>query len=266
MSLERTEKRRRSASQLKQFRTCGEYFRLARLERVPQRESAASIQGSAFHETACEWELSGRQINPAGDFTLRYGRMISDLDAKVPRKEWRVWGRGRDVDADIETRLTNGREQITNYCLKMRDNYTFPADLPDGSPAVEVHFEMDIGPCIVVGAIDVIVDEMSTYNRYKVRDLKTGSRESSPIQLAIYAMAARHTLGMDIWHGDFYYAKDDSFSETYDLSRFTDRYIIREFEIMEEAIERRLLHPSPGSDCFTCPVKGYCKEIGSKIG
>jgi putative RecB family exonuclease len=257
-------KRRRSASQLKQFRTCGEYFRLARIIRVPQQESAASAQGSAFHAAAERWERSGRTINPEVAYVHEYGVALTRLEERQPRERWRIWGRGSNVEADIENRLVRGSDQIRIYTDRMLESGILPCELPDGSLAVEVSFEMDIGPCIVVGSIDVLVDEMETYGRIKVRDLKTGTKEASPIQLAIYAMAARNVLGMDVWHGDFYYGKDGQFSDTYDLSRFTDEYIIREFEIMEDAIESRLLHPSPGSDCFTCPVKGYCKEIGNR--
>lgn len=253
------DKRRRSASQLKMFRKCGEQYRLIKFERIPQQESAASIQGSAVHYAAEQWERSGRTIDIAEVYDAEFERLLKKVSEKSPITEWRVWGRGTDVQKDIDSRRQAGREQAKTLAEMFKAKQI--AELPDGSPAVEVHFELDLGPCIVVGSIDRIDDHDGLL---AVEDIKTGIREASPIQLGIYALAARDILGMDVWQGDFYYAKDASYSDPYDLSRFTRRYIEDQFSIMEKMIDERLLAPSPGGECFTCPVKSHCKEIGWK--
>ena len=252
-------KRRRSASQLKMFRTCEERYRLIKFERVPQQESAASVQGSAVHHAAEQWELSGRTINIGDTFDVEFDRLLATTAERSPTSEWRVWGKGSDVQKDIETRRTLGRGQAETLAITFQTKKI--AELPDGTPAVEVRFELDLGPCIVVGSIDRIDDHDGTM---VVEDIKTGVREASPIQVGIYALAAREILGYDVWQGDFYYAKDGTYSPSYDLSRFTRAYLEDQFSIMEKKIEQRLLTPSPGGECFTCPVRTNCKEIGWK--
>lgn len=253
-------KRRRSVSQLKTFRSCPHAYQLMKLERVPQQESAASIQGSAFHHAAYLWELD-RGTNYRVEYLNEYSRLLVETEKKSPRSSWRVWGKGSDVDADIERRRETGLEQIESFVQNFENRYA--VEIMPGLPAVEVMFELDIGPCILVGSIDRI-DQVGS--SIVVNDLKTGTREASPIQLGVYAFAARHTLGISPLVGDFFYAKDGVFSDPYDLSRFTDDYIVEQFTILEKAIENRTLFPSPGPSCFTCPVKQYCKELGFKHG
>jgi CRISPR/Cas system-associated exonuclease Cas4 (RecB family) len=253
-------KRRRSASQLRLFRECPEKFRLTKLERIPQQESAAAIQGSAVHYAAERWEVAGRPTDFIGRVaSAEFDRLVRTTAAKAPIESWRVWGKAT-VEEDIASRRAAAVEQAELVAAAHRD--IFPIELPDGSPAVEISFRVDIGPCEIVGSIDRINEHPEAGPI--VEDLKTGTREHTPVQLGIYAMAARAALGEDTWQGTFFYAKDGKFSKPYDLSRFTREYLAEQFSIMEDAINKKLLFPSPGAGCFTCPVKKYCRELGWK--
>ena len=54
---------RRSWSQLNNYLTCGEQYRLERIEEVPQPPAIWFIGGTAFH-TATEWLDKGEEDNP----------------------------------------------------------------------------------------------------------------------------------------------------------------------------------------------------------
>lgn len=251
-------KRRRSASQLAMFRSCPEKFRLIKLQRVGDQQSAAAIQGSAFHETAAAIELEDPNAlrSPERYFLTQYDKLIEETEKKAPRSSWRVYGRGNDVDGDIQKRRETGLSQVESFMARRSADGWVIDTTPDGSPAVEVRFSLEFETFVIIGSIDRIE------SCGRVRDLKTGTREATPMQLGIYALAARELLGYDIWEGDFYYAKDDTMSETYDLSRFTKQYIERQFATMNRMVEMDLLIPSPGPDCFTCPVRYWCRELG----
>lgn len=256
------EKRSRSVSQIKLMRQCPERYYWARIKREPFVPSAAIIQGTAFHETYAEWELSGRKIDVGAAYLSIYKRELDKYAEEIPITKWTVWGRGRSVVEDIEIRRELGKQQALTYserCKSEKDEWRVYR-LPDGDLAVEVAFSIDIGTTNVVGSIDVI-REITPADVLVVRDMKTGLRENTPFQLGLYAYAANVTCGINIVLGDFYYAKDDTVSKYYDLRNFTPEYLGQQFLILEETINQNLWMARPSADCYNCPVYHKCREF-----
>jgi putative RecB family exonuclease len=251
---------KRSVSQIKQFRRCPESFRLERIERLGGKPSAAAIQGSAFHEAYRLWESSGRTVRPDLIFTKLYDEMIEEERQVTPLDSWQVWGKGVKVLPDIAKRRESGIEQIQKYCNRVANGTDSVIELPDGSLAIEVPFEVAVGPGIVRGQIDVLYRSGTGIN--VVRDLKTGVRESSAFQLGVYALAAEKQYEIPCKWGDYYYAKDDTTTPPIDLSHFTEEYISSQVRVIESAIANNLFMAQPSSGCFSCPVSGHCREFG----
>lgn len=252
-----SKKYRRSVSQVKLMRKCPEQFRLLKIVGEEYVPSVAAIQGSAFHSTYQAWEISGRQIDPELVFGLEFDMMMENESSKTPLSRWKVWGRGRTIDEDINIRRDTGSNQIFTYTQRCLNDPWIPMVM-NGLPAVEVPFQVDIGKTNVVGSVDTIVEYKGDM---KVRDLKTGGREASAFQLGLYAVALQLQYGLRIVHGDFYYAKDDTTSKPYDLRNFTVDYLSTQLEALETIIQNNAFLASPSSDCFNCPVMKKCREF-----
>lgn len=255
-------KYKRSVSQLRMLRECGEKFRLLKIERKPDRPSAAMVQGIAFHEAYELWERSDRKIDAVATYHQTYDAKVAEISQATPLTEWIKYGKIGSVQKDIEARRERGAEQVETYidhCLKAPWRVWH---LPDESPAVEVDFEIDVGTSIVRGKIDVILEW--TDGQLTVRDMKTGNKESSAIQLGLYKVAANECLGLDITYGDYYYAKTGELSDPIHLGNFDLAYLANQFETADKIIEQRLFLASPGSNCFQCPVQKYCREYNKE--
>jgi hypothetical protein len=241
------------------MRDCPEKYRLERLEREPFIPSAAMIQGTAFHRTYEEWEKSGRQINVARKYVENFDTEVSKESERTPISRWKVYGRGRDVMADISIRRDTGTQQIIDYSAYCVETRLSLFELPNGEPAVEVPFSINLGGVEVIGSVDCVIDYGN--DALTVRDLKTGGREASGFQLGLYAEALRQALGLDIILGEFYYAKDNTLSEPIDLRNFTNEYLTTQVKAIDTIINNRAFMPHPTSNCFTCGVRSKCREF-----
>mgnify|MGYP003471604416 FL=1 len=242
------------------MRRCPEAYRLERLAGAPFVPSIAMVQGTAFHETYREWEESDRTSDVQKTFKRIFYEEIAKETARTPLNKFKVYGRGRTIQEDIDIRYQTGMEQISSYtstCLTAKDKVVKLE--PDSDLAVEVQFEIMLGGTKVIGAVDVVLEDEDDV--MFVRDLKTGARESSGFQLGLYAHALRVTCGLDITRGDYYYAKDATRSTMFDLTNFTEKYLTEQVQALDTIILSRTFLANPGPHCFTCSVKTQCREF-----
>jgi CRISPR/Cas system-associated exonuclease Cas4 (RecB family) len=251
----------RSVSQVKLFRSCPELFYWERIKGSPYVPSAASIQGSALHSAYASWEASGRSIDVVKEYQRCYADGIIKDSQRMPLASWKVWGRGRGVGEDIEIRRELGAQQVLTLTERAvaEQNLWRPAEMPDGSQAVEVPFMFNLRGIQIKGAVD-LVREMHD-GTLVVRDIKSGGRESTPLQLGVYKLALESIARFDIAGGDFYYAKDDTESPMFSLNQFSEEYLWRQFRVIDETIKNDLWVARPSSDCFNCSVKRKCREF-----
>jgi hypothetical protein len=258
----------KSISSLKTYRLCGRQWEEIRFNKISRQPAAWLPQGTAFHAGYEAWEKSRRTLTFSDVFTLYHESFDSELakyEAEYPDKsQWLTMGRTK-IDNDIKNRRERGYEQLEKYmirCQKEEKDWGV-YELPDGEPALEVPFAVYLTPTILVkGYIDLIV-EWKRNGMISVRDLKTGNREETALQLGMYAVAANELFGEEITWGDYYYAKDDTYSPLIHLERLDKEYFIREFEMMEAGIDNRIFLTNPGGHCALCPAQNICPEYGS---
>jgi putative RecB family exonuclease len=257
----------RSVSSLKMYRLCGRQWEEVRFNKVPRQPAAWLPQGTGFHVGYEAWERSDRTLDKA-DWSLAYytsfDEELAKYDLEYPdRNKWLTVGRTK-IENDIANRRERGIEQLDRYiarCIEESDKWKVWR-LPDDSPALEVSFAVYLTPTIlVVGYIDVLVEWPN--GMISVRDLKTGKREETALQLGMYAVAAKRLFEEEVTFGDFYYAKDDTYSPLIHLVNLDEDYFIREFEMMEKGIDGRIFLTNPGDHCALCPAQDICPEFGS---
>src|SRR5690554_7854983 len=91
--------------------------------------------------------------------------------------------------ADVERRFNLGMDQVVKY--KEYYEQKAPREViwitPDGEPAIELRFDLDLAGTKVVGYIDQVIEHRD--HGIIVRDSKTGNKPGDDFQLAVYAVA-----------------------------------------------------------------------------
>ncbi len=255
----------RSVSQLKMYRQCGLQWKKVKFDKVPRQPAAWLAHGTAFGKTVEEWEISGRTISDTGlelVYNTSYDGEIERYLTEQPNTDlWLSVGRTK-VENDIANRRERGLQQFFTYRDRVITEPWRPWELPDGAPAVEVGFYVDLG----FGPIRAYIDLVKEWEdgRLVIVDFKTGNREKTALQLGVYRLLFNHTFGLDVTDGAWYYAKDDTWSEVIDLTPFSLEYVKSEFEAMERGINNRVFLANPGDHCALCPARGECIEVNAK--
>lgn len=257
-------RKHRSVSQLTKYRECGELYRLTYVDKVGGWKPAAWLaQGKAFHEAIQQWEESGRspRLDVASAYRLSYDQHIAQMTQEEPNLN--NWLKALRVDtyADIANRREKGVEQVLGYVDYANNNEFQIADIDDYTLAIEMTFEVEIGNVLIKGAIDQVLVHP---DGYEVRDLKTGNRQSSALQLGVYKVALEKIFGWPVVKGSYYYAKDNKVLTIpkQEMDRWTEKYLAELFEELERGIDNKVFLPNPGGQCLMCSVKKFCRELG----
>lgn len=209
------------------------------------------------------WEESGRSplLDIGQTFALSYDRQIEEFKLQQPDlNKWLRGPRTATLD-DISARRAKGIQQLQNYVDYAENENFVIADIDEYTMAIEMPFEVEIGGVLIKGAVDQILLHP---DGYEVRDLKTGNRASSMLQLAVYVLVVEKIFGWPVIKASYYYAKDNKLVTLTrkDLDRYDEAYLGELFRTLERGIDSRVYLPNPGSHCMLCPVKKYCREMG----
>lgn len=195
-------------------------------------------------------------------YVVEYDRQITEMKAEQP--DLKKWLRSPKIttEVDIETRRNRGVEQLQTYVDYAENSNFVIADIDDWTLGIEVEFEIMIGRTKIKGAIDQIILHPTGY---EVRDLKTGNREQSIIQLAIYTLALEKIFKWPVIQASYFYAKDGKVVTVsrQELDRYSEAYLTELFDTLEDGIQNRIFMPNPGGHCLMCPVKKFCREMGT---
>lgn len=260
------EKSHRSVSQLNKYANCSEEYRLSYVDRVNNHKPAAWLaQGTAFHIAIEEWEASGRSplVDVVSRFMVVYDTEIAAMKSNQPDLTQWLHGPRTKTEDDIANRRERGTEQVRNYVSFCKANPFYVRSIDDYTIALEVPFEIEIGGILVKGAIDQI---LQLPDGVEVRDLKTGNREAGKIQLGVYAFAVEKIFGWSVRKASFFYAKDARVvtMSREELDRYDEKYLSELFTTLEAGIQGGIFLPNPSSSCSLCPVRDYCRELGSQ--
>lgn len=248
----------RSVSQVEQYLDkCAYAYYLSRVEGIPPRPAAWSIQGTAFHLAAEAFELGGRSLSEedvADLFSEHYSAAVRrELNREPDLSQWLT--AGVDGASDIEARYVLGREQTRAYVQWAKAHGPTLWKDSDGRPGIELHVKAEIGGVQVQGYIDQLPLEPD--DSVRVRDLKTGSTRSR-FQLETYAVLVRKALGLEVSKGDWYMAKQGGLSRPLDLSKVDEDQIGERFAEMDAGVRAGDFPARPSYSCRFCDVSHAC--------
>uniref|UniRef100_A0AAU8GUG5 Cas4 exonuclease n=1 Tax=Mycobacterium phage BabyBack TaxID=3158877 RepID=A0AAU8GUG5_9CAUD len=256
----------RSVSQLNQYTRCPQAYKLARLDKVWARPAAWLPQGTAFHTVAETYEkrlAEGKPMEPEEAFDLfkvEYSKDIGRLCAETPNFEWWFWSGPYNGERDIERRYEVGLEQVEKFIAWRNAKGQTIWVTPDGKPAIELSFNIELDGIRVRGFIDavVVVD-----GKPRVRDYKTGNSPGDDFQLGVYALAIEILYGVKVDTGDYFMAgkkgKPAKPTAPFDLTPWTREAVSQRFQEVEAQIQAGNFDPLPEPDkCNFCDVAYHC--------
>lgn len=253
---------RTSVSRLTSIARCGLAYQLERVQQLPALPAGWLIQGIAIHDACDAWEKSARQmpICDAQDvFESVWYTELTKADEKCPdRSTWLVGGR-KKVENDLSDRYDDGLLQVADYITaNLNDKRLRPYEMPDGSPASEMGFEIQLGGVDVRGYFDLLLEDVET-GELLIRDIKSGSNVPLvPFQLQVYRLGLAETLGLETAWGHYYMTKKREPGRPRDLTRLDREWIEGWFAKQVEMEQQGLFIPNPGDACRTCGVRPHC--------
>jgi putative RecB family exonuclease len=259
----------RSVSQAQQYLEelggCRYRYFLARILKAWDRPAAWLIQGLAVHEAAEWWEKGGRTSSleeMREVYRIAYNTHTQRLLKDTPNTAfWFASGRYEGAE-DIRRRAGLGLEQVDryfNYYVNQKPGEVIWVT-PDGSPAIELEFNVQFGRVWVKGYIDQIIDEIVGTEPARLRDIKTGNEPGGLFQLGVYRYAMLAEYDVDILGGDYWMGKFGRPTNTLDLTEMSLEQITDLFERLDDGVKAERFEPSPSPEkCGRCGVATACQ-------
>lgn len=251
-----SEPRRWSFSALEDYTSCGEKFRLKRVEHVPAMVYLNAIAGSAFHAWSADYDQGG--VDAWSEY------LSAELDKQgVPLEQMRVSGRRTQATPNKED-YTHWRDVLgLDLCEKYRvwtaDKH-IAKDLPPDVSGNTIGIEYELNFAIGETKVRSFVDRIFTYadDSLLVVDIKAGARKQYTVQLPTYVIGAKKT-GINARYGSLYYARRGTHTEPEDYSRWDEHrlaYLYEQAAVMEA---QGFYLPRPSEECHWCSVAAHCR-------
>lgn len=253
---------------------CGEKFRLQRVVGVNEDPGYYFAGGSAVHE-ATEvfdhyFEARLTEFPEAVAYAVkRFHESFERALDERPNGNWRAAGRKTSAYPNGEDAAwwrTEGPKQVAGYADWRKGNQgTWDLWTTDaGTLAVELPVEP-----VFTGGVQIkgYIDRVFTANGdLVVVDLKSGSREpSSPLQLAVYAVAMEKQYGVRPRWGAYYMTRKASMGVAHDLSHYTESMLAYQFRGFRKAVESGIFVPHVGMLCGGCGVRDACFAVNPDL-
>lgn len=250
----------RSFSQLSTYEKCPYRYYLERVEKVWQKPAAWLPMGTAVHYACEKWELSGRH---APDVVIKawfqesYWEATNKYLEETPNTaHWEASGPFKGPE-DITRRFEVGQEHVIRYAEYYRKHRTeIPWVTPDGTPAIELPFDFELGGVPIRGFIDAVIN---VDGELIVRDTKSGRQPGDDKQLKIYALAIENIGGPTVALGDYFMTRTGKPTFPYDLLQVTKQEMTNRFIQLDLSIKAGEFPPNPGDECARCSVKLSCE-------
>jgi hypothetical protein len=276
----------RSYSQVRSLRTCGEQYRLERVEQVAQRPGTAAIAGRVIHQATelVDYEIASGEENE--DVLVYEASRLAEeiLDREVEENlsptfptpdSFRSFGQsklnpaGQDVEWFRKIGIPGSIQNYVTWRVNEVPHYELGI-LPSGELAIEVPFTLDLGGVEVVGQIDrVFWDVKNSFS--VILDIKSGQKPKSNEQLAVYKIAMEEKDPSTPYLGSYVYGlKPGSKSgtrQTYPnvMMHWNRERLTAIYSQADKQIDAGLFIANPGESCFMCSVSHACPLYSASV-
>jgi PD-(D/E)XK nuclease superfamily len=251
-----------SYSGLNTYVECGEKFRLTKIVKVPEMPGWALIGGRAVHTTTenIDWLETTGEIRGPTTFIECFDEEIAKQleESGIPSDQWRISGKVSKTWPNKEDEAWwryHGQSFVDNY-VHWRNRYPGMIWItPEGTPAIEIKVDANLGGADVTGFIDRIFQDPDTTLR--VVDIKAGrTTPTGKIQLSTYAWSLPSHWPRPVT-GSYFMARPGLLIGNYSLE-LDQAQLKYEYGGAFKAIQQGYFPAKTGFMCGYCPVKDYC--------
>lgn len=253
-----------SYSSMTSWLDCGQRFELERVLNAPQQRAWWFVGGDALHRASemldkkvtedpldawhQSWEISTASL-PSDESTIRAGGRRS---RDWPDKENRAWWEHHGPIMTTAWKDWMEAKQKEGWAIHVDENKRI---------GVETGFTMSLADVTVKGFVDRIMIDPN--GQVVVVDLKAGSREpKNSLQLAVYALGIKQTLGLTPSLGGYWMARTAEIPMLHTLSHLDESLVGQWFSSAKHGIENEIFIPRVSELCVACTVAPYCPAVG----
>lgn len=257
---------RMSHSRYSDLATCGELYRLKRIERVPVTPSIYAISGTNFHEWT---DLFDSVPFPDEDHTHWWKRNLADrvtkaeLESGFSLREWDNPSRKKDANQSAFEGFRDviGPDMIAKYIEWRKQSGWFVAELnhPEVGriEGIEVELTYRLGDVEGIAKIDRVFHRPEEGDLIAI-DTKTWSRRRVTAQLPTYLVALRQN-GFDVGSAAYYEARKGTVTEPETYQYWDENRLAALHVTAAEMISEGRFLPAPGENCRMCDVRRHCR-------
>jgi hypothetical protein len=258
----------RSYSQLDQWMTCGEQYRLARRVGIKEKPSVWLPGGTAFHTTSEHidhdslidgsiertWEVEFDKAIEA-----QVASHLGHAEWSDPAN-WRAAGKGKE---DIAWWRKKGSEWCHAYA-----QWRETSDLQIFEHGDTAMIETELMPILDGVPVKMFPDRIMVdkHGQLLVVDLKTGqpsNLSASGFQFGVYKVGVEKLTGMAIEWGAYYAARNGALTPPIPIGHWTEERIGRMFATFDRQERAGEYLPNIGQHCkYMCSFKAHCVYQG----
>lgn len=259
---------RMSHSRFQMFSECGEKYRLARIEKVPQTPGIYRVAGTVFHEwtdmfdTTPPWDTG---VSHEDWYTNRLLELIAEEEEKsgFAFRQWDNPAHGKDVNEKARDKFVTqvGPDMIRKY-IDWRANTAWSiADMfedDDGTMVKGIEFEcyFTIQGVDNIAVVDRIFEIPETGELVAI-DTKTWSKKRVTPQLPTYLVGLRK-LGFNVVSAGYYEARRGECTPLKQYRHWNEERLAALHVQAAHMIAEQWFLPSPGDGCRMCDVRRHC--------
>lgn len=259
---------RMSHSRYEEYSSCGERYRLARIERVPTTPSIYAIAGTAFHAWAEHLDLNGYRDNLEG-YVSYWGRLLNELvkaeedKSGLPLARWDTPARSKDANQKAFEKFRDelGPEWLEKY-IEWRNTTdwrlaTLPPDGNGRTVGAEYELRYTLDSVDDLAIVDRIFE--TDDGRLIAIDLKTWSRKRNTAQLPSYVVACRQN-GINVTHAGYYDARKGEITDLDEYKYWDEKRLAALHEQAAHMMQAGFFLPRISDDCNSiCSVRWHCQ-------
>lgn len=248
---------RMSHSRYEVYATCGERYRLEKIERVPKTPSIYAIAGTAFHEWTDYFDGT-LPIDVKMDHVDWWQDRLTDLvDESVEKsgfelREWDNPKRSADLNKTAFEKFRDeiGPDMISKY-IEWRKQTFWNVE------AIELELTYQLGDVRGIAKVDRVFYRPEQDDLIAV-DTKTWSKKRVTAQLPTYLVALRQN-GWGVSGAAYYEARKGTCTEPLSYKYWDENRLAALHQQAAHMISEGWFLPAPGEQCRMCDVRRFCQ-------
>jgi len=252
-----------SHSRYQTYSECGEKYRLARVERVPQTPGIYRVAGTVFHEWTDYYDtMPPFEVDVSHEdwYTNRLLALIAEEEEKsgFEFRQWDNPAHGKDVNEKARDKFVNdvGPDMIRKY-IDWRANTAWSIATVDARPGIELKLTFTIQGVEFVVVLDRVFERPEEGDLVVV-DTKTWSKRRVTAQLPTYTVAIRQ-VASNVTGAGYYEARKGATTDIKSYSHWDENRLAALYVQAAWMISEEWFLPNPGDHCRMCDVRRHCR-------